>query len=102
MDAEKKAAIESDTKNYKSVHVRCTAAAGGAVESVKTAGRAKLATESPEAKELMKTYGAEDYQKQLQLQKVDKAPRLLEEEQRLAAEKATLITIREDYKKQIT
>lgn len=85
---------------YASAHARRKAAAGTAFDGFKTDVR-RLIADSEDAKNIIKEYGPEYYRLLLRDQIVDQAPRLRDEEQTVAAKKATLVNIREDYKKQL-
>jgi len=90
-----------DIKNmYKSAHARRKAAAGTSFDGFKTDVKRVIA-DSDDAKNIIKEYGPEYYRLLLRDQIVDQSPRLRDEEQTVAAKKATLVNIREDYKKQL-
>jgi hypothetical protein len=96
-DKEKQDAIR---REFFSAHARRKAAAGVPFDQFK-GDKNKVIAESQEAKDIMKDYGAEYYRQIAREQVQDQAPLLRSEEQIVAAEKATLVNIREDYKKQL-
>jgi hypothetical protein len=97
MDAQKREDIK---RMYASAHARRKAAAGTSFDGFKTDVK-RLIADSDDAKNIIKEYGPEYYRLLLRDQMVDQSPRLRDEEQTVAAKKATLVNIREDYKKQL-
>src|SRR5262249_35770268 len=81
---------------YASATARRKAAAGTSFDVFKTDVK-RLIADSDDAKNIIKEYGPEYYRLLLRDQMVDQAPRLRDEEQTVAAKKATLVNIREDY-----
>ncbi len=102
LDPEKKKAI-SDM--FKSAHARRKAAAAVAFDGFKS-DKTKVmppltAGQKNEASDIMAQYGPDYYRQVIREEIQDQAPQLRDEEQRVAAQKAALVNIREDYKKQL-